>query len=156
MLRHIWLAPIYYSVAHAYSLLQLVMTYWTCLAANRIVNHASPWMLEMVEERVFNKLINFTHVLNVSHRVDHSHQRADNSHKKLLAAPKTLYDCRLFLKLKLKTAEIGRRFLIILLTVTFKNGRVAQWRSACPRTKRSAVQDSTTASGCADELFTYI
>ena len=36
------------------------------------------------------------------------------------------------------------------------SGRIAQWWSARPRTKKSAVQASTTASGCGGELFTYI
>ena len=35
-------------------------------------------------------------------------------------------------------------------------GRVVQWQSACPRTKRSAVQPSATTSCCEGELFTYI
>ena len=36
------------------------------------------------------------------------------------------------------------------------NGKIAQWQSACSRTKKSAVQVSATASCCGGELFTYI
>ena len=36
------------------------------------------------------------------------------------------------------------------------DGRIAQWQSRCPSSKKSAVQPSTTASGCGGELFTYI
>ena len=35
-------------------------------------------------------------------------------------------------------------------------GRIGQWWNACPKTKKSAVQVSATASGCGSELFTYI
>ena len=40
--------------------------------------------------------------------------------------------------------------------VTQTGGRIAQWYSACPKTKKSAVQASATASCCGVELFTYI
>ena len=37
-----------------------------------------------------------------------------------------------------------------------KDDKVAQWQRACPRTEKSAVQVTTTASCCVGELFTYI
>ena len=38
----------------------------------------------------------------------------------------------------------------------FIGGSIAQWQSACPRTKKSAVQASATAPCYGGELFIYI
>ena len=39
---------------------------------------------------------------------------------------------------------------------THPHHKIAQWESACTKTKRSAVQASSTASCYRGELFTYI
>ena len=53
-------------------------------------------------------------------------------------------------------SKFFNNFDLYLTFKFFMGGRVAQWQGACPRTKKSAVQASTTASCCEGELFTYI
>ena len=43
-----------------------------------------------------------------------------------------------------------------LTSVLKMGGRIAQWWTAYPKTKKSAVQASAMASCCGGELFTYI
>ena len=44
----------------------------------------------------------------------------------------------------------------IKVILLLQDGRIAQWQSACPRTKKSVVRASTTAPCCGGELFTYM
>ena len=65
-------------------------------------------------------------------------------------------------KCQLQRVDIHNYFYFLkvvkakLLWYNYKCGRIAQWQSACPRTKKSTVQASATTSCCEGELFIYI
>ena len=62
----------------------------------------------------------------------------------------------LFFTEKMRKKYVNLKSFRRLHRTKLQGGRIVQWQSACPKTRKSAVQVFTTASCCGGELFTYI